>query len=1037
VLAGFSGFETWDETYVHTAHGADRTILQERDGEPYTWLRKEGAGRVFYTAYGHDHRTWKQPGFHDLLARGIRYAVGEAAAKELDALGLTPARYVDSPQSPVPNYEKRDPAPRLQEPFSPAEAAKRIQVPVDLQLALFASEKDGLWNVIDLKFDERGRLWTCESLDYPNELKPQGQGRDRIRILEVGPDGRLGKATVFADKLSIPGSLVFARGGIIVVAQPDTLFLRDTNGDDRADERQVLFTGWGAGDTHAGPSNLRYGFDGWIWGTCGYSGFNGQVGGETVKFGQGVFRFRPDGSKLELISKTSNNTWGLGFTEQFDILGSTANNQHAWYVPIPLRYYQQAGLDMGNATGIEDRASKRLAITREYVRMVDVFQQTETGLTWGFTAAAAQTVYTARAFPREYWGRAAFVAEPTGHLLTRGWLEKEGTHFTWTRGWNLAASDDEWFAPVAAEIGPDGAVWLSDFYSFLIQHNPTPSPSRGGFAATNGRGNAFVSDLRDTAHARLWRIAAKATPRRPTVLEARNVPGLIAALKDDVMNTRLHAQRLLVERGQKDIAPQLAALVGDPTLDATGLSPGAQHAVWTLAGLGALDAATQAKALAHPAAGVRRAALATQPPTPALIAALRDPEPLVRLSALLALADAPPDEAAGQALYALSQEPAVQRDRWLPTALQIAAGRHAAGFLPAALAAAPALAPTPTASVNLLTQGDFTRADQWQPQTYAGRAEFAIVPKGRGGGPCAEITSREGADASWQLRVPLEPNRDYLLSAWVKTEGLRGATGALLEIHALHGEQPKSQALQGTQDWTQVSFRIQSRNQREILLNCLFGGWGRSTGTAWWDDVSIVDLGPSSGVGPGGGLDLPAIARAFAKTASPAQLASLNTTLAAHPSALARSLAESLRPPGGAAATAGDDLAALARTHQVVKIKSIEGMKYDVMTFTVKAGQPIALAFSNGDLLQHNLIVVKPGTLDPCCQAADAQVADPTAIQRAYVPKVPDILAASKLLNPGESEVLRLPAFAPGDYPYLCTFPGHCHIMRGIMKVVP
>jgi uncharacterized protein len=477
-------------------------------------------------------------------------------------------------------------------------------------------------------------------------------------------------------------------------------------------------------------------------------------------------------------------------------------------------------------------------------------------------------------------------------------------------------------------------------------------------------------------------------------------------------------------------------MVSETNVDAAGISAGAQHAVWTLIGLDALNDATRAVALKHPAQGVRRAALSASKSASEIIPLLTDKEPLVVLSALLALADTTPDDAAGQALYPLSKNPAILRDRFLPVALQAAAGKHAAGFLPLALGDAKALTPAQTSSANLVTNGDFEKPDGWSQQTYGGRAEFALAPGGRTGGSAARITSTGGADASWQVRVPLEVNHEYLLSAWIKTQDIKGATGALLEIHSLNGEQPRSAAVTGTKDWTQVSFKIRSGNQRQIELNCLYGGWGRSTGTAWFDDISVVDLGPTGSPGAGSDLDLPGIARAFARTATPAQLASLNTALAAKPSALSRTIAEALKVPGGAQ-SAGDDPATLAKTHQVVKIKSIEGMKYDVMDFTVKAGKPVALVFSNADLLQHNLIVVKPGSIEACCKAADAQVADPTAIQRGYVPKVTDILVASKLLNPGEVDTLKLDARTPGEYPYLCTFPGHCHIMRGVMKVVP
>ena len=155
-------------------------------------------------------------------------------------------------------------------------------------------------------------------------------GDDRIKIVEdTNGDGRADKFTVFADHLNLPTSLVFANGGVIVTAMPNTLFLKDTNGDDKADVKQTLHTGWGIGDTHAGPSSLMYGFDNHIWGTVGYSRFRGQVGDKSFDFGQAVYRFKPDGSGFEQVTGTTNNTWGLGMSETFDVFGPTANNDRA------------------------------------------------------------------------------------------------------------------------------------------------------------------------------------------------------------------------------------------------------------------------------------------------------------------------------------------------------------------------------------------------------------------------------------------------------------------------------------------------------------------------------------------------------------------------------------------------------------------------------------------------------------------------------------------------------------------------------------
>src|SRR5262249_49724417 len=138
---------------------------------------------------------------------------------------------------------------------------------------------------ICMNWDERGRLWVAVTVDYPNEMQREGNGHDKIIILEdTKGTGQADKVTTFADKLSIPTSLVFAYGGVIVHQAPATLFLKDTDGDDKADVRQALFSGWGTGDTHAGPSNLRYGLDGWYYGIVGYSGFSGTVAGQRLRF---------------------------------------------------------------------------------------------------------------------------------------------------------------------------------------------------------------------------------------------------------------------------------------------------------------------------------------------------------------------------------------------------------------------------------------------------------------------------------------------------------------------------------------------------------------------------------------------------------------------------------------------------------------------------------------------------------------------------------------------------------------------------------
>ena len=215
-------------------------------------------------------------------------------AAQLAALKIQPLRYADA-VVPIPNYERRDPAPKLQAPLSTTEAAKHIQIPPGFELQLFAAEPLITGNPEAMAWDERGRLWIAETKDYPNNPQPTGQGNDVIKILEdTNRDGRADKATIFADKLTIVSSLVFANGGAHRLAGRRAHRLKDTNGDDKADLRESLITGWSMRDTHALASNLKYGLDNWIWGAVGYSGFNGTVGGKALNFNQALYRFSRD-----------------------------------------------------------------------------------------------------------------------------------------------------------------------------------------------------------------------------------------------------------------------------------------------------------------------------------------------------------------------------------------------------------------------------------------------------------------------------------------------------------------------------------------------------------------------------------------------------------------------------------------------------------------------------------------------------------------------------------------------------------------------
>ena len=722
IMKGFRGFTSWDESYIHHMHNEEnRTVLEYRvegpqeegrSREPWTWIRTHGQGRVFYTAWGHDERTWEQDGFQNLIERGIRWACGAdvlevpdfASPNHFDIPRMTaqrtdvkPFEFIDVGPK-IPNYTpgakwgvQGDPRTKMQLPLAAAESIKHYVTPVDFEMQLFASEPDLGGKPIAMNWDERGRLWVCETYDYPNELQPAGKGRDRIRICEdTSGDGRADKFTIFAEQLSIPTAIVMYRGGAIVQNGVETLYLKDTNGDDKADVRKVLISNWTLGDTHGGVSNFHYGMDNWIWAMQGYNNSKPVIDGvEQQGFRMGFFRFRlsntdpPQVKELEFIRSTNNNTWGLGFSEEGLVFGSTANHNPSVYMPIANRYYEQVrGWSPQQLGSIADTYLFKPITDR--VRQVDQFG--------GYTAGAGHALYTARTYPSTWWNRTAFVCGPTGHLVGTFELRRDGADYHSTSPCNLVASDDEWSAPIMAEVGPDGNVWILDWYNYIIQHNPTPH----GFET--GKGNAYESDLRDKKHGRIYRLAYTGARENK---EATAVPSLadaspselVAALRHPTMLWRKQAQRLLVERGQTDVVPDLATLVSDHSVDSVGLNVGAMHALWTLKGLGAL-ADTESSpyqavlsALSHPSAGVRRNAVGVLPSamasTSAIVAhnLLRDSDPQVRLAAALALADMPEDNEAGRVLADLVREPATIADRWITDSLTAAAAGHATPFV--------------------------------------------------------------------------------------------------------------------------------------------------------------------------------------------------------------------------------------------------------------------------------------------------------------------------------------------------------------------
>ena len=556
----------------------------------------------------------------------------------------------------------------LQQPLTPEQTLTRLVAPDGFEIRVFAAEPD-IVNPIALAWDERGRLWVVESTNYPHDHVGEETGTDRITICEdTDGDGRADRFIRFAENQPLSTALTVVKGGALVGQAPHIVYMEDTDGDDHFDKKTLLVeNAFGTYDTHAVMSNLKYGIDNYIWGAVGYSGMYrpGQAPTREERIlARGVFKFSRDGAYLEPVGQFNNNTWGLGIGEDNTIFGSTANNNHAVVVGIPMRYRAEANVaNVQSHYLIEHRSEKPL-------QQVDYRD--------GYTAAAGAFPYAARRYPQPYWG-ALMLTEPTGHLVHAVYMEPHGAIYREKQGVidNLLASSDDWVAPVFADLGPDENIWVADWYNPVIQHNPDRRGMRNQiWNDKEGPGNAHLNPLRDTQHGRVYVVDYTGNDAdNPAPLQADDTDGLVHSLQSSNQFWRLTAQRLIVENQVVSLVPQLTALVQDQRVDETGFNGGAVHALWALHGLGRIEEVLDVvkNALTHPSAAVRKAAIEVLPKTAetgeALVAAkvFTDPNLNTRLSAVLGVIDLGGEASAS--VKAATQAARDGGDEWLDAAL--------------------------------------------------------------------------------------------------------------------------------------------------------------------------------------------------------------------------------------------------------------------------------------------------------------------------------------------------------------------------------
>ena len=498
--------------------------------------------------------------------------------------------------------------------------------------------------------------------------------------------------------------------------------------------------------------------------------------------------------------------------------------------------------------------------------------------------------------------------------------------------------------------------------------------------------------------------------------------GLVDALSSDNMFWRLTAQRLLVERGNQDVLPGLYKLVQNKNVDEIGLNGGALHALWTLHGLGALsgnnDEANKIAmaALDHPAAGVRKAALQVLPKTWWAGKAMRESNVLdeednhTQLAAILAVAELPADQNWGEKLFSLAQEADVADDLWLSQAVYIAAKTHKAGFMAA-----------------YQTSG-----------MTAGSTEDDVereIPS-----PWRPIDNHREITANW--------DRMNLPTHWERA-GLEGFNGRLMFYRSfnLPGNGKASLHLgpidESDQTFVNGSFVGETRNELNLARSYEIPEDKTQAGENYIF-IRVSDRRGNGGIwgNPDGlyveqGNQKISLAGEWKYIILEEFSANLNqSSFEDGADLISRFIAKN--PLSGDETEMQAEAQAADPNAIQLKLSVIKNqMKYDKTELVVEAGKAVEITFENPDLLQHNLLIIEPGSLERVGAAADELAQYPAGMDKAYVPDMPEILFKTTLVDPNSTVVLRFTApEKPGEYPFVCTFPGHWRIMNGVLKVV-
>lgn len=494
-------------------------------------------------------------------------------------------------------------------PVEPGEALATFELEPGYKIELIASEPL-VTDPVDMEIDEYGRLYVVELHGYPLDLGGSGV----VKLLsDTNGDEKMDKSSVFADKLVMPFGIMRWKKGVLVADAPDILYLEDSDGDGKADIRNKMLTGFAVSNAQMNVSNPVYGLDNWIYVTSEsgstyqiYKKEFGDLGSDILypdqqdsprlplKGSGRTVRFRPDRKALELTS--GKTQFGHAFDDWgHHILGNNSN--HIYHEVIADPYLKRnPDLLVSNATqNLTDHGEAVFPITQNPEHQL----LTNVGI---FTSACGNIAYSGAAFTEAFNKNVYFVCEPVSNMVHADQLTDTGASYTAKQvgrpNKEFLASTDFWFRPVNLYSGPDGAVYVVDYYRQIIEHPEWMSEEAihsGQLYNGSDRGRIYRVSKSDAKPAE-WMNGLK-------LGEAPD-----EALVDELSNPngwwRLNAQRLLIDRGKKEAVPALIQQTKNKSSSLARL-----HALWTLEGIGALTSDLIEAALKDRDAGIRENAI--------------------------------------------------------------------------------------------------------------------------------------------------------------------------------------------------------------------------------------------------------------------------------------------------------------------------------------------------------------------------------------------------------------------------------------------